>query len=166
MHKGLAGTEELNRRLQQILNPSGSRILKASRRIGPGDKVMQIRNDYEKEVFNGDIGFVKSVDTVTGELVVSFEGKEVLYKPADLEDLTLAYAISVHKSQGSEYPAVVFPILSQHHLLLQRNLVYTAVTRARRLLVMVGSREAVARAIANKRPSSRFTLLAKRLKGL
>ena len=166
MHKGLAGTEELNRRLQQILNPSGSRILKASRRIGPGDKVMQIRNDYEKEVFNGDIGFVKSVDTVTGELVVSFEGKEVLYKPADLEDLTLAYAISVHKSQGSEYPAVVFPILSQHHLLLQRNLVYTAVTRARRLLVMVGSREAVARAIANKRPSSRFTLLAKRLKEL
>ena len=166
MHRGIVGTQELNQVLQRALNPYGQGIQVGSRRYSVGDKVMQIRNDYEKEVFNGDIGYVEHVDTGAGEIIVRFESREVSYRLTELDDLTLAYAISVHKSQGSEYVCVVLPMVSQHYLMLQRNLLYTAVTRARNLLVIVGSRKALHTAISNERPSRRYTLLARRLKGL
>lgn len=166
MHRGVVGTEELNRKLQKALNPNGRRVQVGSRSYGIGDKVMQIRNDYEKEVFNGDIGYVKSLDTVAGQLTVSFDSREVSYRFAELDDLALAYAISVHKSQGSEYRAVVLPLISQHYLMLQRNLIYTAITRARKLLVIVGSKRALSIAVTNEKPSKRYTLLAQRLKRL
>ncbi len=164
MHRGLVGTEELNRRLQRALNPHGRGIVVGSRRLAVGDKVMQIRNDYEKEVFNGDIGYVASIDESEGRLTVSFDYREVSYRHAELDDLALAYAISVHKSQGSEYKAVVLPLVNQHYLMLQKNLLYTAITRARNLLVIVGSKKALAMAVSNEKPARRYTLLAQRLK--
>ncbi|RLB14630.1 MAG: ATP-dependent RecD-like DNA helicase [Deltaproteobacteria bacterium] len=166
MHRGNLGTGVLNQRLQELLNPKAHGVRIGSHVYGPGDKVMQIRNDYEKEVFNGDIGFILSIDQTTGEMTVNYEERQVTYRFSELDDITLAYAISVHKSQGSEYPAVILPLLTQHYLLLQRNLLYTAVTRARKLLVMVGSKKALAMAISNQEPRRRFTLLAQRLREL
>ena len=115
--------------------------------FAPGDKVMQIVNDYEKNVYNGDVGFVGALDPVESELVVEFAGRDVIYPFDDLDGLALAYATTVHKSQGSEYPAVVIPITTQHYPMLQRNLVYTALTRARRLAVLIGQRRALAIAV-------------------
>jgi exodeoxyribonuclease V alpha subunit len=164
MHKGVVGTENLNTKLQEALNPSGEEISRAGRTFRRNDKVMQIRNNYEKEVFNGDIGRITSIDLESQEVTVTYDGMPVLYEAAELDEIVLAYAISVHKSQGSEYPAVIVPILSQHYLLLQRNLIYTAVTRAKKLLVMVGSKKALATGIRNDRIMRRFTYLSERLK--
>jgi exodeoxyribonuclease V alpha subunit len=164
MHKGAVGTENLNTKLQEVLNPSGEEISRGGRTFRRNDKVMQIRNNYEKEVFNGDIGRIASIDLESHEVTVTYEGMPVHYDVADLDEIVLAYAISVHKSQGSEYPAVIVPILSQHYLLLQRNLIYTAVTRAKQLLVMVGSKKALATGIRNDRIMRRFTHLSERLK--
>jgi exodeoxyribonuclease V alpha subunit len=125
---------------------------------------MQIRNNYEKEVFNGDIGRITLIDLESREVIVTYDGMPVRYEGAELDEIVLAYAISVHKSQGSEYPAVIVPILSQHYLLLQRNLIYTAVTRAKKLLVMVGTKKALATGIRNDRIMRRFTHLSERLK--
>jgi len=163
MHKGVVGTESLNRSLQDALNPSKVRMVKGDRTFRLRDKVMQMRNNYEKEVFNGDIGRITSIDPENREVTITFEGTPIPYDFFDLDEVALAYAISVHKSQGSEYPAVVIPILSQHYILLQRNLIYTAVTRGKRLVIMVGSKRALAMGIKNDRIMRRYTYLCERL---
>jgi len=125
--------------------------------------VMQIRNNYDKDVFNGDIGRIHSVSSEQQEVVICFDGRNVVYDFSDLDEIVLAYAISVHKSQGSEYPAVVIPVLTQHYMLLQRNLIYTAVTRGKKLVVMVGTRKALAISVKNNKTQHRFTRLKYRL---
>jgi exodeoxyribonuclease V alpha subunit len=165
MHRSELGTTRLNETLQQRLNPNGERI-PASRGLRIGDRVLQTRNNYELGVFNGDLGRILSVDPEEGTIVVDFEGRQVEVNPPDHEDLTLAYACSVHKAQGSEYPAVVVPIHTQHYPLLQRNLLYTAITRGRRLVVVVGNRRAVALAVRNVKASRRMGRLLERLRPL
>ena len=163
MHKGNVGTENLNNKLQEVLNPSKEELSWGGKRFRPKDKVMQIRNNYEKEVFNGDIGRLMSIDPENQQVIVSFDGVLVPYDYSELDEIVLAYAISVHKSQGSEYRAVVIPVLSQHYILLQRNLIYTAVTRGKDLVVMVGSRKALSMGVKNDRTMRRYTYLSKRL---
>jgi exodeoxyribonuclease V alpha subunit len=163
MHKGTVGTENLNAKLQEALNPSGTAILRGGRTFRLKDKVMQIRNNYEKEVFNGDIGRITAMDEETREVTVTYDGVPVPYDASDLDEIVHAYAISVHKSQGSEYPAVILPLLPQHYLLLQRNLIYTAVTRAKKLIVIVGSKKALATGVKNDKIARRYTYLAERL---
>ncbi|MFH2005943.1 MAG: ATP-dependent RecD-like DNA helicase [bacterium] len=162
--RGLTGTEQLNARLQEVLNPGGAQVSRGEQTLRVGDKVMQIRNDYDKEVFNGDIGRVAAVGGEGKTLHVSFEGRPVEYAREELGNLVLAYACTVHKSQGSEYPAVVLPLLGEHYMMLQRNLLYTAITRARDLFVLVGSPKAIRRAIRNDRVRLRHTALAQRLR--
>ncbi len=163
MHKGTAGAANLNLRLQQALNPSGPGLQRGERIHRCGDKVMQIRNNYEKDVFNGDIGRITFVDTEAKTLCVRFDDRTVVYDADELDELVPAYAVSIHKSQGSEYPAVVIPLLTQHYVLLQRNLIYTAVTRGKRLVVVVGEPRAMAMAVKNNRMQQRHTRLAARL---
>ncbi|MDK2955748.1 MAG: exodeoxyribonuclease alpha subunit [Desulfovibrionales bacterium] len=164
MHKGEAGTISLNAMLQQALNPlSGSAVKNGRTLFKPGDKVLMLRNNYDKEVFNGDLGRVLETDPSEGSLLVDFDGNAVVMDPPDLDDLSLAYAISVHKSQGSEYPAVVLPVLTQHYVLLQRNLLYTALTRARKLAVIVGGVKALRIGLANVTAGARRTGLARKL---
>jgi len=163
MHKGVVGAGNLNMKLQDALNPSRLQIAKGERAFRLKDKVMQMRNNYEKEVFNGDIGRITSVDQESQEVTITFDGIPVPYDYFELDEIALAYAITVHKSQGSEYPAVVIPIMSQHYILLQRNLIYTAVTRGKKLVVMVGSKEALAIGVRNDRIMRRYTYLAERL---
>ncbi|WP_027181859.1 ATP-dependent RecD-like DNA helicase [Oleidesulfovibrio alaskensis] len=164
MHKGTAGAANLNTRLQEALNPKTLVIQRGERQFRLDDKVMQIRNNYEKDVFNGDIGRICRLDKEERELTVRFdEERNVVYEFSELDELVPAYAISVHKSQGSEYPAVVMPVLTQHYVLLQRNLLYTGVTRGKRLVVLVGSQRALAIAVKNNKMQKRFTYLAQRL---
>lgn len=163
MHKGAVGAANLNLRLQQALNPSGNALQRGERIYRQGDKVMQIRNNYEKDVFNGDIGRISFVDMEEKTLCVRYDDRTVGYDADELDELVPAYAISIHKSQGSEYPAVVIPLLTQHYVLLQRNLIYTAVTRGKRLVVLVGEPKALAMAIKNNRMQKRYTWLARRL---
>ncbi len=165
MHKGVVGTENLNVKLQQALNPSKQEMVRGERRFRLKDKVMQLRNNYEKEVFNGDIGRITALDQEEQVVTVTYDGVPVPYETSELDEIALAYAISVHKSQGSEYRAVILPILPQHYLLLQRNLIYTAVTRAKELVVIVGSRKALATGVNNDKIMRRYTYLAERLKG-
>ena len=165
MHKGVVGTGNLNMKLQNTLNPSKVELTRGERTFRLQDKVMQIRNNYEKEVFNGDIGRITSIDPESQEVIVTFDGIPVPYHNTELDEIVLAYAISVHKSQGSEYMAVIIPILSQHHILLQRNLIYTAVTRGKKLVVMVGSKKALATGVKNDRIMRRYTYLSERLAG-
>ncbi len=138
--------------------------MRGSRQFRLNDKVMQIRNNYDKDVFNGDIGRITGIELEGQEVTVAFDGREVPYDFGDLDEIVLAYAVSVHKSQGSEYPAVILPLLTQHYLLLQRNLLYTAVTRGKRLVVIVGSRKAVALCVQNNRTEHRYTRLKERLR--
>jgi exodeoxyribonuclease V alpha subunit len=163
LYRGTVGADNLNVRLQECLNPDGAPFQVAGKTFRVGDRVMQLRNNYEKEVFNGDIGKIVSSHSVNGEVVVEFYGSRVEYAPEETEDLVLAYAVSVHKSQGSEYPAVILPLVPQHFILLQRNLLYTAFTRAKRLLVVVGSERAIGTAVRNDAVSRRFTGLQWRL---
>jgi len=162
MRRGDAGVTRLNEALQQALNAQGQAVLKRAFRVG--DKVMQTRNNYELDVFNGDVGVVTLVDEETNEVHVQYEDAVVLYSLAELDDLALAYAATVHKSQGSEYPAVVITLLPQHYLLLQRNVLYTAVTRAARIAVIVGDKKAIRMAIGNSKMAERHTRLAARLR--
>ena len=159
MHKGVLGISNLNLELQQLLNPAGKKIIFGSRNFRVGDKVMQIRNNYTKEIYNGDIGIVVGVDEEESKLVVEIDGKEIRYTPADIDELVLAYAISIHKSQGSEYKAVLIPINTEHFIMLQRNLLYTGITRGKKLVVVIGSEKAVRLAINNNRISRRYTNL-------
>ncbi|MDH3345245.1 MAG: AAA family ATPase, partial [Desulfobacteraceae bacterium] len=163
MHKGIVGSGNLNMALQESLNPSQEMITRGNRNFKVNDKVMQIRNNYDKEVFNGDIGRIADIRQEDYETRVTFDGRDVIYGFSDLDELVLAYAISVHKSQGSEYPAVVIPVVTQHYVLLQRNLIYTAVTRGRNLVVMVGTRKAFAMGVNNDKTQKRFTYLKHRL---
>ncbi|MEP7013575.1 MAG: AAA family ATPase, partial [Acidobacteriota bacterium] len=165
MNRGLLGTERLNAELRSRLNPHGAQIERGGRLLRVGDKVMQIRNNYDLEVWNGDLGRISGLDEEESKVTVSFDGREVEYDLATLDELQLAYACTIHKAQGSEYPCVVVPLHSQHHLLLQRNLLYTALTRARKLAVLVGEPKALAAAVANRRSEPRFTRLAERLRG-
>lgn len=163
MHKGEVGTQQLNALLQERLNPTGREFSIGPRRMRVGDRVLQLRNNYEKEVFNGDLGWIVNVDIEEGEALVEFDGRDVVYELAEMDELTLAYAVSVHKSQGSEYPAVVMPLLTQHFMLLQRNLIYTGLTRARRLAVLLGGKKALAMGLKNAKAKTRYTNLAYRL---
>jgi exodeoxyribonuclease V alpha subunit len=164
MHKGVVGAANLNRRLQEVLNPGEGGVARGDRLFRVGDKVMQVRNNYDKDVFNGDIGRIASISNEERALTVRIDGREVGYDFGELDELAHAFAVSVHKAQGSEYPAVVFPVLTQHYILLQRNLIYTALTRARRLAVIVGTRRALAIGIKNTGTERRYTRLADRLK--
>jgi exodeoxyribonuclease V alpha subunit len=163
MNKGTVGAVNLNNELQKSLNPGPDDIVRGDRVYRRNDKVMQLRNNYDKDVFNGDIGRIEHIDRAEQRLTVAIYDRHVAYEYSDLDEIVLAYAVSVHKSQGSEYPAVIIPVLAQHYVLLQRNLIYTAITRGRRLVVMIGSRNAVAMAIHNDRPRKRFTHLRHRL---
>jgi len=150
MNRGGVGARSLNIELQAALNPAGERkVERFGWTFAPGDKVMQIQNDYDKEVYNGDIGYIDDVDPEAGELVASFDGRCVTYGFGELDTLVPAYAATIHKSQGSEYPAVVIPVMTQHYAMLQRNLLYTGVTRGKRLVVLVGQKKAVAIAVKN-----------------
>jgi exodeoxyribonuclease V alpha subunit len=164
MHRGEMGVTELNRRLQELLVPDGTELRVAGNRFRVGDKVMQIRNNYDLDVFNGDIGRVTVVDPEDRVLVVSFDGRQVEVTHDHLEDLVPAYACTIHKAQGSEYPAVVMLIHHHHHVMLQRNLLYTAITRGRRLVVIVGSRRALQRAVRNAGVRRRNTRLRQTLR--
>ncbi|RME11309.1 MAG: hypothetical protein D6802_07130, partial [Ardenticatenia bacterium] len=167
MHRGAAGVGELNRRLQERLNPArpglpeyrhGHRVFRV------GDRIMQIRNNYEKQVFNGDMGRITQIHLEEQRLIADFDGAPIEYEFHELDQIVHAYAISVHKSQGSEFPVIVMPVLTQHYMMLQRNLLYTGITRAREMVVLVGSKRAIAIAVRNNRVAQRNTRLAHRLR--
>jgi exodeoxyribonuclease V alpha subunit len=163
MHRGLVGASNLNTELQKNLNSSTDELVRGGLVLKVGDKVMQIRNNYDKEVFNGDIGRISKIDREEQEIIVNYDGRMVSYEYSELDEIVLAYAVSVHKSQGSEYPVVVMPVLTQHYMLLQRNLLYTGITRGKKLVVLVGTNKAIAIAIKNNKPQKRYTLLKERL---
>ncbi len=165
MRKNQLGSENLNRILQDALNPTGPDIERFGRRYRAGDRVIQIRNNYDKNVFNGDIGLIRSIDVEKQIVGVDFDGTLVTYETRELDELDLAYACSIHKAQGSEYQAVVILLATQHFKLLQRNLLYTAITRGKKLVCLVGSRKAVYIAIKNNRMTQRRTGLQERLTG-
>ena len=163
MQRGMIGAANLNQVLQEAMNPQGPALRRGGISYRVRDKVMQIRNDYDKEVFNGDIGTVVKADLEERELVVDFDGREVAYDLTELDELVLAYATTIHKAQGSEYPIVVMPVSMSHFVMLQRNLLYTGVTRAKKVLVMIGEKKAVSYAIRNEKMSERNTKLAERI---
>ncbi|NTW37931.1 MAG: Flp pilus assembly complex ATPase component TadA, partial [Syntrophobacteraceae bacterium] len=164
MHRGLVGAGNLNSVLQKALNPGDEGLQRGGRFYRVGDKVMQIRNNYDREVYNGDIGRIVRLDNELQEATLTFDGREVVYDYGDLEEIVLSYAVSVHKSQGAEYPAVVLPLLMQHYMLLQRNLLYTAVTRGKKLVVILGTKKALAIAVRNNKTQKRYTLHSQRLR--
>jgi exodeoxyribonuclease V alpha subunit len=163
MQRGVLGCRNLNTVLQEALNPTGPAIQRYGWTFRVGDKVMQMVNDYDKDVFNGDIGRVAKIDEVEQEMTVRFDDRAVQYDFNELDELHLSYATTVHKSQGSEYPVVVLPIHTQHYMMLQRNLLYTAITRSRKLVVLVGTQKALAIAVKNMDARRRVTLLKQRL---
>jgi exodeoxyribonuclease V alpha subunit len=163
MKKGVIGTENLNQTLQQILNPQEMGLQRGGQRFQVGDKVMQIRNDYKREVFNGDIGYIQSIDSDEQQLLIRFEERDVPYDYSDLDELVLAYAISIHKFQGSECPCVVMPVHTSHFMLLHRNLLYTGITRGKKLVVLVGTKKALAIAVKNDEVQKRYTSLQQNL---
>jgi exodeoxyribonuclease V alpha subunit len=165
MNRGPLGTDNLNAVLRDLLNPEGVTVTRGGHSLRVGDKVMQVRNNYDLEVFNGDIGRVRAIDEVEQIVTVTVDNREVAYDFGSIDELTLAYACSIHKSQGSEYPCVVIPLHTTHYVMLQRNLLYTALTRAKRLAILVGEERALRVAVGNRRVRPRFTRLAERLAG-
>lgn len=163
MHRGIIGVTNLNASLQKELNSCTDEITRAGKLFKVGDKVLQTRNNYDKDVYNGDIGRIRTIDKELQELKIDYDGKIVSYDYTDLDEIVLAYAISVHKSQGSEYPVVIIPVLTQHYLLLQRNLLYTGITRGKKLVILVGTKKALAIAVKNNKQQQRYTLLKERL---
>ena len=165
MNRSTLGARHLNARLQEVLNPPrpGPQVERYGWTFRLGDKVLQTVNDYQKEVFNGDIGRVSAIDEVDQQMKVDFDGRVVAYDFGELDELALAYALTIHKSQGSEYPAVVIPLHTQHYLLLQRNLLYTGITRGKKLVVLVGSRKALALAVQRQNTTQRYSGLFRRL---
>ena len=163
MQRGVVGASNLNTMLQEALNPGGDSLYRSGRAFRLHDKVMQIRNNYDKEVFNGDIGTIENLNLEDRELTVAFDDRNITYDSTELDELVPAYAITIHKSQGSEYPVVVMPILMTHFVMLQRNLIYTGITRAKKLLVLVGSKKAISYAVRNVTVTKRNTRLKERL---
>ena len=163
LHRGIGGIGNLNDQLRDALNPNGATQVMGAMLFREGDKVIQTRNNYDKDVFNGDMGIIEAVDTLNGKVDIDFEGKKVSYQRMEITDLQPAYAISVHKSQGSEYPVVIFPLLKQHFMMLQRNLVYTGLTRAKKKVVFVGDPAAYSMAIRNDKTLVRQTDLVRKL---
>jgi exodeoxyribonuclease V alpha subunit len=167
MNRGLLGTAELNRRLQEALNPPSPTKGEAEKfgvLFREGDRVMQTLNNYDKEVFNGDMGTVRRVDTEEREVTVGFEGGNVAYDFNELDELVPAYATTIHKAQGSEFDVVVIPLAMQHFMLLQRNLLYTGLTRGKKRVVIVGEARALAAAVRNNRSAERHSNLLERLR--
>ena len=165
MRRNLLGAENLNAAIQKRLNGAGQGVVRGGMEFRAGDRVMQLRNNYDKDVYNGDVGFVQSVEPAERTLVVLFDGRPVEYRAADLDELTLAYATTIHKSQGSEYPAVIVLLHRQHYMMLQRNLLYTAITRGKKLVLVIGSPWAVKQAIETNVVRARRTSLAERMRG-
>lgn len=163
MQRGVVGAANLNLLLQQALNPSGPSLGRGGYTYRQGDRVMQLRNNYDKDVFNGDLGYIREVDTEDRMLTVDFDGKKVEYDVTELDELTLAYATTIHKAQGSEYPIVVMPVLMTHFVMLQRNLIYTGITRAKKICVLIGAMKALAYAVRNMSVLKRNTSLRERL---
>ena len=163
MRRGVVGSENLNKLLQKLLNPPNSGMINSGSMFRVGDKVMQVRNNYEYDVFNGDIGRVEAVDQIDKVLQIRFPDKIVDYDMADLNELVLAYATTVHKSQGSEYQAVILPLVTQHYIMLQRNLLYTGITRAKKIVVLIGSKRALNICVHNNKVTHRNTHLSARL---
>ena len=165
MQRGVVGATNLNMALQEALNPQGEGLRRSGFVYRPNDKVMHIKNNYDKEVFNGDIGIIESVDMQDRTLLVNFDGRSIEYDATELDELVHAYATTIHKAQGSEYPIVVMPVLMNHYVMLQRNLIYTGITRAKKILVMVGTKKALSYAVRNVTVTKRNTLLKERLAG-
>ncbi len=163
LHRGTAGTQNLNQVMQAALNPRKDKISAGYQEFRTGDRVIQIRNNYDKNVFNGDVGQISELDTEKGVLSVDFEGRIIEYKKSELYELQLAYTISIHKSQGSEYPVVIIPLLKQHFIMLERNLVYTGITRGKKCVILIGQVEAFAMAVRNRKTQLRYTQLVSRL---
>ena len=163
MQRGVVGAANLNLLLQQALNPSGPSLGRGGYTYRQGDRVMQLRNNYDKDVFNGDLGYIREVDTEDRMLTVDFDGKKVEYDVTELDELTLAYATTIHKAQGSEYPIVVMPVLMTHFVMLQRNLIYTGITRAKKICVLIGAMKALAYAVRDMSVLKRNTSLRERL---
>ena len=181
MQRGVVGATNLNLALQEALNPAEKEVFmrgrgkvmmpkECLRRSGfayrEGDKVMQIKNNYDKEVFNGDIGIIESVTETDRSLSVNFDGRSIEYDVTELDELVHAYATTIHKAQGSEYPIVVMPVLMNHYIMLQRNLIYTGITRAKKVLVMIGTKKALSYAVKNATVTKRNTMLRERLIGV
>lgn len=166
MNRGICGTRELNAALQEALNPNGRKINFGREGFRVGDRVMQIRNDYEKDVYNGDVGRIAGCEEDSQTVKIDYDGRIVEYDALELDDVTVAYAVTVHKSQGSEYPAVIITLLNEHYVMLQRNLLYTAISRGQRLVVLVGDPQAVSRAVRNARVQFRYSRLAQRLQSV
>jgi exodeoxyribonuclease V alpha subunit len=162
MNRGSAGARALNLALQAALNPpqpARPEIERFGFTYRIGDKVMQIENNYDRNVFNGDLGFISAIDMEEAELLVDFDGRAVSYPFGEFDELTPAFATTIHKSQGSEYPAVVIPILTQHYTMLQRNLLYTGITRGKQLVVLIGQQKAIAMAVRNRQGRRRWSRL-------
>jgi exodeoxyribonuclease V alpha subunit len=165
MQRGVVGATNLNLELQEVLNPNSEGLRRSGSVYRVNDKVMQIRNNYDKEVFNGDIGIITAIELEDRSLKVNFDGRLIQYDITELDEIVLAYATTIHKAQGSEYPIVVMPILMNHYVMLQRNLIYTGITRAKKILVMVGTKKALAYAVNHLTVTKRNTLLKERLSG-
>ena len=166
MHRGVTGAINLNKKLQDLMNHGAKGLEHREQWFRIGDKVMQQQNDYEKQVFNGDLGIIVNCDPKTKELHVQFEQDIIHYQANELDQLTLAYAITVHKSQGSEYSAVIMPLTIHHYMMLQRNLLYTAITRGKQLVVLIGTEAAIRKAVENDGTTRRFTGLLHQLSEL
>ncbi len=165
MQRGVVGATNLNLALQEAINPTGDGLRRSGSIFRTADKVMQIRNNYDKEVFNGDIGIITTVDMEDRSLLIDFDGRQIRYDVTELDEIVHAYATTIHKAQGSEYPIVVMPILMNHYVMLQRNLIYTGITRAKKILVMIGAKKALAYAVNNVTVTKRNTFLKERLSG-
>lgn len=163
LQRGIVGTANLNLVLQEALNPSGPSLSRGGYTYRQGDRVMQLRNNYAKDVFNGDLGYIREVDTEDKTLKVDFDGKWVEYDITELDELTLAHATTLHKAQGSEYPIVVMPVLMTHYVMLQRNLIYTGITRTKKICVLIGAAKALAFAVRNMSVLKRNTKFRERL---
>ncbi len=166
MTRGATGTRNLNQVLQQLINPPNfnkAELVRGGVTLRVGDRVIQQVNDYNREVFNGDLGVITDIDIEERNVTVQFSERSVPYDYADLNEIALAWAVTIHKSQGSEYPVVILPIYMQHYLLLSRNLIYTGLTRARKLAILVGPQRAIGFAVKQVKAQQRYTLLAQRL---